>query len=80
MKHVLNPLRVISIERGYDPSGFTLVSFGGAGGLHACALAAPADEGTVYGNAYRVIAHVAAVAREEGFRYALIGERPPAEP
>ncbi len=33
-------LRVISIERGHDPREFTLVSFGGAGGLHACELAA----------------------------------------
>jgi len=33
-------IRVISVERGYDPRRFTLVAFGGAGGLHACALAA----------------------------------------
>ncbi len=32
-------LRVISVERGYDPADFTLVSFGGAGGLHAAELA-----------------------------------------
>jgi N-methylhydantoinase A len=32
-------IRVISVERGYDPHDFTLLSFGGAGGLHACALA-----------------------------------------
>lgn len=32
-------VRVISIERGYDPRDFTLVSFGGAGPLHACAMA-----------------------------------------
>lgn len=32
-------LRLVSIERGYDPRRFTLVSFGGAGGLHAAALA-----------------------------------------
>jgi N-methylhydantoinase A len=32
-------VRVISIERGYDPREFTLVSFGGAGPLHACAMA-----------------------------------------
>ncbi len=32
-------LRVISIERGYDPRDFSLVSFGGAGGLHAAELA-----------------------------------------
>lgn len=29
----------ISVERGYDPRDFTLVSFGGAGGLHAARLA-----------------------------------------
>ena len=32
-------LRVISVERGHDPRDFTLVSFGGAGGLHAADLA-----------------------------------------
>ena len=32
-------LRHISIERGYDARDFTLVPFGGAGGLHAAALA-----------------------------------------
>jgi N-methylhydantoinase A len=32
-------IRVVSIERGYDPREFALVAFGGAGGLHACALA-----------------------------------------
>ena len=33
-------IRVVSIERGYDPREFVLVAFGGAGGLHACELAA----------------------------------------
>jgi N-methylhydantoinase A len=32
-------LRVVSVERGYDPRCASLLSFGGAGGLHACALA-----------------------------------------
>ena len=32
-------LRVISVERGHDPAEFTLVAFGGAGGLHAAHLA-----------------------------------------
>ncbi len=32
-------VRVISIEQGHDPRDFTLVSFGGAGGLHAVELA-----------------------------------------
>jgi len=33
-------IRAVSIERGYDPREFTLVAFGGGGGLHACELAA----------------------------------------
>ena len=32
-------LRVISIQRGFDPADFTLTCFGGAGGLHLCSLA-----------------------------------------
>ena len=32
-------LRVVSVQRGHDPREFTLVAFGGAGPLHACALA-----------------------------------------
>ncbi|MFB6152076.1 MAG: hydantoinase/oxoprolinase family protein [Haloarculaceae archaeon] len=32
-------LRVVSVERGYDPRSFALVAFGGAGPLHAPALA-----------------------------------------
>ncbi|MGH2736354.1 MAG: hydantoinase/oxoprolinase family protein, partial [Actinomycetota bacterium] len=32
-------LRVVSVERGLDPRAFSLVAFGGAGPLHACALA-----------------------------------------
>ena len=31
-------LRVISVERGYDPEDFTIVAFGGAGGLHVAEL------------------------------------------
>lgn len=32
-------IRLISVQKGYDPREFTLVSFGGAGGLHCGALA-----------------------------------------
>lgn len=32
-------IRLISVERGYDPRDFTLFCFGGAGGLHAASLA-----------------------------------------
>jgi N-methylhydantoinase A len=38
-EHMARALRVISVQRGVDPRGFTLVSFGGAGSLHVCALA-----------------------------------------
>ena len=37
--HMERALRVISVERGYDPREFIMVSFGGAGGLHAASLA-----------------------------------------
>jgi N-methylhydantoinase A len=36
---MLRALRVVSVERGFDPRDFALVAFGGAGPLHACALA-----------------------------------------
>lgn len=36
---MVRALRVISVERGLDPREFALLAFGGAGGLHACALA-----------------------------------------
>jgi 5-oxoprolinase (ATP-hydrolysing) len=32
-------IRSISLRRGYDPAGYALVAFGGAGAQHACALA-----------------------------------------
>lgn len=37
--HMERALRVISVERGHDPRAFILLSFGGAGGLHAADLA-----------------------------------------
>jgi N-methylhydantoinase A len=37
--HMERALRVISVQRGHDPRQFALVSFGGAGGLHAAGLA-----------------------------------------
>jgi N-methylhydantoinase A/oxoprolinase/acetone carboxylase beta subunit len=40
-------IRVVSVERGYDPRDFALVAFGGAGGMHACDLAAALEMSTV---------------------------------
>lgn len=36
-------VRRVSVARGYDPRGFTLLAFGGAGPLHACEVAARLD-------------------------------------
>jgi N-methylhydantoinase A/oxoprolinase/acetone carboxylase beta subunit len=40
-------VRVVSVQRGHDPRDFALLAFGGAGGLHACDLAASLDIATV---------------------------------
>jgi N-methylhydantoinase A/oxoprolinase/acetone carboxylase beta subunit len=40
-------VRVVSVQRGFDPRDFALLAFGGAGGLHACDLAAALDIHTV---------------------------------
>ena len=38
-EHMTRALRVISVQQGHDPKDFQLACFGGAGGLHVCALA-----------------------------------------
>ena len=38
-EHMAKAIRLISVNRGHDPGEFVLSSFGGAGGLHVCALA-----------------------------------------
>lgn len=38
-EHMARALRVISIQRGIDPRPYALMTFGGAGSLHVCALA-----------------------------------------
>ena len=42
-EHMAQALRVISVQRGIDPAAYTLTAFGGAGGLHVCALAEALD-------------------------------------
>jgi N-methylhydantoinase A len=44
---MLRALRVVSVERGHDPREFAVVAFGGAGPLHACALAEELGSTTV---------------------------------
>jgi len=38
-QQMVRALHSISIQKGYDPSDFTLCCFGGAGGMHVCELA-----------------------------------------
>jgi len=66
--HMASAIRLSLFEKGLDPEDFALVSFGGAGGLHACDTAAeldikqvifPSDPGTLsaWGMLYADIAH-----------------------
>ena len=54
--HMASAIRLSLFEKGLDPKDFSLISFGGAGGLHACETAAeigasrvvfPRDPGTL---------------------------------
>jgi N-methylhydantoinase A len=45
--NMINALKLVSVNRGYDPRDFTLVAFGGGGGMHAVALAAELGIGKV---------------------------------
>ena len=63
---MLRALRVVSVERGYDPRDFALVAFGGAGPLHACDLADELGIGTVLvPQAAGVLSALGLVASEE---------------
>ncbi|MES9538900.1 hydantoinase B/oxoprolinase family protein [Actinomadura sp. NPDC000600] len=37
--NMANAIKKISVQRGYDVTGYVLATFGGAGGQHACAVA-----------------------------------------
>lgn len=45
--NMVKALKLVSVNRGYDPRDFTLVAFGGGGSLHACALASELGIGKV---------------------------------
>lgn len=38
--NMVNAVKLVSINRGYDPRDFTMIAFGGGGAMHACSLAA----------------------------------------
>ena len=77
-------LRVISVERGYDPSAAVLVAFGGAGALHAASLSArlgtdgvlvPLDPGLLSARGM-----LGAAVTVEGARTLLLREDDPTHP
>jgi len=37
--NMTNAIKAVSVARGHDPAGYALMSFGGAGGQHACLVA-----------------------------------------
>ncbi len=70
-ERMADAIRRVSVREGYDPADYALLSFGGAGGLHACALAellgmnkvlVPADAGllSAYGLHRAVVERIAA--------------------
>jgi N-methylhydantoinase A len=46
-QEMIRALRVVTVERGIDPRGFALLPFGGAGPMHAAAIAAELGIGTI---------------------------------
>jgi N-methylhydantoinase A len=74
VSHMAGAIRLSLFEKGLDPEDFTLVSFGGASGLHACDTADeigigrvvfPRDPGTLsaWGMLYSDVVHALARAR-----------------
>ena len=45
--NMVNALKLVSVNRGHDPRDFTMIAFGGGGGLHGAALAAELGVGKV---------------------------------
>jgi N-methylhydantoinase A len=77
---MLQALRLVSVERGHDPREFALVAFGGAGPLHACALAEELEIGTVLVPAAAgVLSALGLVASDERLDHVVPYVRPLAE-
>jgi len=78
-------LRIVSVERGYDPREFTLIAFGGAGPVHAARLAQELEIPRVIvppiPGGFSALGLVATDLRRDYVRtfYALLGAVDPAE-
>jgi N-methylhydantoinase A len=77
---MLRALRVVSVERGHDPREFALVAYGGAGPLHACALAEELEmEAVLVPDAAGVLSALGLAAGDERRDRAVSHVRPLAE-
>ena len=78
---MLRALRVMTVEQGIDPRRFALLAFGGAGGLHACAMADELEMDTVLvpraGGVLSALGLAAADRREDAARSVLAPLRGP---
>jgi N-methylhydantoinase A/oxoprolinase/acetone carboxylase beta subunit len=72
---MLRALRVMTVEQGIDPRRFSLLAFGGAGGLHACEMADELEIDTVLvpraGGVLSALGLAAADRREDTVRSVL---------
>jgi 5-oxoprolinase (ATP-hydrolysing) len=50
--NMVRAIRKVSVAKGYDPADYVLVTFGGAGGQHACAMAKALGIGRVLSHPY----------------------------
>ena len=73
-ERMADAIREISLREGYDPAGYALVAFGGAGGQHACKVAERLGMGRVLfpQNAGLLSAHGLRRARLEQFAEAQV--------
>ncbi len=65
-ERMADAIRRVSIRKGYDPAEYSLLAFGGAGGQHACSLAAKLDMRTA------IIPRHASLLSAFGLRHACI--------
>lgn len=68
--HMAGAIRRVSIERGHDPRTHTLVSFGGAGGQHVCALARELGIGSIIHHPLAGLLSAYGIGRAESAVYA----------
>jgi 5-oxoprolinase (ATP-hydrolysing) len=52
VENMANAIKKISVQRGYDVTGYTLCCFGGAGGQHACLVADALGMKTIFIHPY----------------------------